>query len=75
MSDDNYPTINFKIHSELLQHPGTGNWKWRIIWHTEGPDDILDRDSAWFTSKRDAQQNLLFRFMAVLTEIAAEIGQ
>lgn len=75
MSDENYPTINFKITSNIVQHSGTKNWKWEIRWHVEGPDDVIDRDSAWFVTKREAQENLLFRFMSVLDEMAKEMGQ
>lgn len=40
-----------------------------------GLDDIYERESSWFGTKREAQENLLFRFMIVLNEMAREIGE
>lgn len=73
MSDDLfYPTINFKFKSKIVKT--MKGYSWQCFLHVEGPDDVFDRESPMFQTKKECVENLLLRIKPVINEMLDEAG-
>lgn len=70
-----YPAINFNFKTKIIQHERTNNWKWQCTLLIEGPDDLFERESAWFGSKKEAVENLLLKVQTVFNEMIEKMGE
>lgn len=72
LDDKFYPTLGINVTSGVRAH-GDG-WRWKIEMHTVGPDDLLDRESATFNSKRDCTMDFLMQWIPVVNELLTELS-
>lgn len=70
--EDSYPTIGINANGTVEASP-SGKYFWRIGTHIEGPDDVIDRESALFETRQKATEDMLERFEIVVKEQLTEL--
>lgn len=73
--NDCFPNIEIQTSASVVPNESKDKFKWKVRVHILGPDDVLEKESKWFDSKKAATFDLLGQYQVVHNGLCLELGK